>query len=202
MGMRVHELHPAVVHAPLVLLPLAAVSDLRTALRTGRWKPRDPGPGLWWAAAGSALFAGLAGFAASQEAKAGDHRAERMMWIHGLGNVGIVAGAIGIAAYRTSHRANVPLALTGLAACGASMFTAYLGGEMVYGHGVGVRAMQDPRAGGDSPPLLSLRALPVFLRDAVRGMAWLFGRTVQAARRIRRLRPADEVEGLQPVSGY
>jgi uncharacterized membrane protein len=208
MAMRVHEVHPAVVHAPLALLPLAALSDLRTALRPS-WRRRydDPGAGLWWATAATALFAGVAGLAASQQVHTHDERAERFLWLHGLGNVGLVAGAIGIAAYRSKHRASVPLAIVGLVASGASALTAYLGGEMVYEHGVGVRAMPEGESGGDSPRVLSWRALPVLVRDAVRGLGWLVQRTAEAFRRERQPlslpeTTADEGVGVQPVSGY
>lgn len=174
MGMRVHELHAAVVHAPLVLLPMAAASDLQASL-TGRKRVNPTGRALWLATAGSGLLAGIAGLAASREVDARQN-GERLMWLHGIGNAVLISGAIGIALWRRRNPANVGLAFAGLAATALSFGTAYLGGEMVYGHGVGVRRLPDGTKGhSDSPPLLSLRALPVLLRDAWRGLQWLFG---------------------------
>lgn len=185
MGMRVSDIHPAVVHAPLALLPVAATVDLWASARPLRSHlSGDLGRPLWLAASGSALFAGLAGLAASQEAKTPDREAERMMWLHGLGNFGLVLAATGVAIWRSTHRPTRALALAGLGAAAASMYTAYLGGEMVYGKGVGVRAMTED-AGIDerrSPPVLSWRAIPALFRDAWQGFGWLMRRTAEELR--------------------
>jgi uncharacterized membrane protein len=182
MGMRVHELHAAIIHAPLALLPTAAAVDLAAALKGDRGYARL-GRRLWWIGAGSSLLAGLAGAAASQEIRADEQRTSDMVWLHGIGNVALLAGAIGITAWRSFHRPSVGLATAGLVASAASLYTAYLGGEMVYGHGVGVTAMPGYTLSGveDSPPLLSRRAPGVFLRDALAGLRWLFRRGSQAA---------------------
>jgi uncharacterized membrane protein len=177
MSMRVHELHAAVIHAPLAILPTAAAVDLTAALTRNRGYDRL-GRTLWWVGAGSGLFAGLAGMAASQEVRAGDRRTSDMVWLHGIGNFVLVMGALGIATWRSGRRPSVLQASLGLGACAASLYTAYLGGEMVYGRGVGVKAMPDYTGGGveQSPPLLSARAPLTFLRDAITGLKWLFTR--------------------------
>jgi uncharacterized membrane protein len=182
VGLRVHEVHAAVIHAPLALLPTAAAVDLMAAA-TGNRSYGRLGRGLWWWAAGSALFAGLAGAAASQEIRADDQRASDMVWLHGIGNLGLLLGAIGIAAWRSVRPPSAALASVGLIASGASFYTAYLGGEMVYGHGIGIRAMPGYTRAGveDSPALFSRRAPGRFLRDAVAGLRWLFRRGSQAA---------------------
>src|SRR5689334_3802073 len=114
MGMRVHELHAAMVHSPLAILPTAAVVDLAAAVSGNKHQARL-GRQLWWVGAGTALFAGLAGMAASQEVKGGTERSSDMIWLHGVGNVGLVAGAIGMLAWRRRNRPTVTQATLGLA---------------------------------------------------------------------------------------
>jgi uncharacterized membrane protein len=181
MGMRVHELQAAMVHAPIAILPTAAAVDLVAAI-TGSRRQARLGRRLWWAGATAGLLAGLGGMAASQEVKVEDEPTSDMLWLHGVGNLGLVLGAFGIAAWRSSHKPTVTEAAIGLAACGLSFYTAYPGGEMVYGRGVGVRSMPRYTATGvaDSPPVLSRAAPGTFLRDAVRGLRWLIDRTGQA----------------------
>lgn len=179
MAMRTHELHPALVHAPLALLPTAAIVDLVAASL-----PRDRrldrfGRTLWWATAGSALAAGLAGMAASQEIELRSDRARDMMFLHGIGNAGLVVAALGVAAWRSRNRANLTSALAGLVAAGAAAYTAYLGGQLVYTHGAGVTALGG--AAAEAPALFS-RAGPARLGlDAVRGLGWLLSRARRAA---------------------
>jgi uncharacterized membrane protein len=189
MSMRVHELHAAVIHAPLAILPTAAAVDLTAAITRARGYDRL-GRTLWWVGAGSGLFAGLTGMAASQEVRTGDQRTTDMVWLHGIGNFVLVVGAFGIATWRSARRPSVLQASLGLAACAASLYTAYLGGEMVYGRGVGVKAMPDYTRGGveQSPPLLSARAPLTFVRDAIAGLKWLF------------TRGRDAIAGREPLS--
>ncbi len=68
MKMLLHELHPAVIHTPLALLPTATVADV-IAVTTGDRAWAKVGRRLWVAGTLSALFSGLAGLAASQEVK-------------------------------------------------------------------------------------------------------------------------------------
>jgi uncharacterized membrane protein len=178
--MRVHELHAAAVHAPLVLLPAAAAVDLVAAV-SGSTQQAALGRRLWWWAVGGGAVAGLAGLAASQEIKADDKHAEDMMWLHGIGNFSILVGGIGLALWRSFRKPSVTEAAVGLAATALAGYTAYLGGEMVYRHGMGVRAMPRiaPTGVGESPPVLSAAAPRTFLRDAIGGLAWLFRRTAK-----------------------
>jgi uncharacterized membrane protein len=182
MGIRLHEVHAATVHAPLALLPAAAAVDLAAAITGDRAQARL-GRTLWWAGAGTGLLAGLGGLAASQEVRAEDQRTSDMIWLHGVGNFTLLLGALGIAAWRTAHRPSIPQAVAGLVASAASMYTAYLGGSMVYQRGVGVGAMPGYTDAGveDSPPLFSRRAPGKFARDVVAGLRWLFSRGRQAA---------------------
>jgi uncharacterized membrane protein len=187
--MHVHELHAATVHAPLVVLPAAALVDLAASL-SGDRRQAALGRKLWWWGVGAGALAGVAGLAASQEIKAEDARSEDMMWLHGAANFAILLGATGIALWRSFRRPSVASAAVGLGACGAALYTAYLGGEMVYAHGVGVRTMPwiAPTGVRRSPAVASASAPAAFLRDAVVGFAWLVRRTLRA------------FSGRQPVS--
>lgn len=174
MTLRTHELHPAMVHAPLVFLPAAALVDLLAAM-----SPRDrrldrAGRNLWWGTAAGGLLAGLAGMAASQEIELPDDRARDRMFVHGIGNLALVLSAIGVASWRTRNRASLTSAATGLAATTVAIYTAYLGGELVYSHGGGVKPLGG--AAAESPPLFSREAPGRLAQDAVRGLLWLASR--------------------------
>ncbi len=178
MPLRTHELHPSLVHAPLTLLPLTAFVDLAAALR-----PRDRrldrlGHRLWWVTAGTGLAAGLAGMAASQEVGVEDDRVRDMMFLHGLGNFGLVLAAFGMASFRGGHPSNLTGAMTGLLASGAAIYTAYLGGQLVYAHGTGVKTV-DPHA-ADAPLLFSGEGAARLATDAARGLSWLVRRAYRA----------------------
>lgn len=188
MPLRTHELHPSIVHAPLVLLPATAVVDLLAALRPLDRRLDRVARRLWWATAGGALFVGLTGMAASQEIELRDQRARDVMFVHGIGNLSLVLAAFGVAAWRSAHRASLTSAFAGLAASAASMYTAYLGGELVYSHGAGVKVLGG--AAAEAPPLLSAAAPGRLARDAVRGLGWLLRRGKRAAAGEQKVDPA------------
>lgn len=181
--MRVHELHPSLVHTPLVLIPMATLYDLRASMKH-RWR-RPPSPGLWQAAALSGLVAGFTGLASANEVKAGDEHTRGMMYRHGAGNAAILAGTLAMATWRARRGPTQLQGAVGLLMSGALLYTAYLGGKMVYDHGVGVRGMPaDAPAGlGHSPPLFSARAMVALARDGLHGGAWLARRTASAVTR-------------------
>ncbi len=179
MALRTHELHPSVVHAPLALLPTAAVMDLLACSSLRRRRLDRTGVVLWWATAASALVAGLSGMAASQEIEPRTERARDMMFLHGIGNAGLAVAALGLAAYRTRHRASLTSAVAGLVAAGAATYTAYLGGELVYAHGAGVVPLGG--AAAEAPALFSREGPPRLARDALRGLRWLASRARRAA---------------------
>lgn len=174
MTMRTHELHPSLVHAPLVLLPAAALVDLLAAL-----SPRDArldraGCRLWWGTVGAGLLTGLAGMAAAKEIELPNDHARDRMFVHGMGNLALVLSAAGVASWRARHRASLTSAATGMLATGAAIYTAYLGGELVYSDGAGVKALGGATA--ETPPLFSRQAPGRLARDAVRGLGWLLSR--------------------------
>ncbi|HEX8823454.1 MAG TPA: DUF2231 domain-containing protein [Archangium sp.] len=175
--MLLHELHPAVVHAPLALLPTATVADL-IAVATGDRSWAKVGRRLWVAGTLSALFSGVAGLAASQEVKLQEPRARDMVFLHGLGNALITVGAIGVTLWRLGRPPSVGQCVIGLVANAAAGYTATLGGKMVYELGVGINPMPVDAAAGTlkGPPLLSREAPKALVRDALLGVRWLYGR--------------------------
>ena len=175
--MLLHELHPAVVHAPLALLPTATVADL-IAVATGDKSWAKVGRRLWVAGTLSALFSGVAGLAASQEVKLQEPRARDMVFLHGLGNALITVGAIGVTLWRRGRPPSVGQCAVGLVANAAAVYTATLGGMMVYELGVGINPMPVDAAAGTlkGPPLLSRDAPKALVRDALLGVRWLYGR--------------------------
>jgi uncharacterized membrane protein len=188
MPMKTHELHPAIVHAPLVLLPLAAGTDLTALLLQRRGLERS-GRRLWLGVAGTAALAGMAGMAASQQVRP-DRKASDMMFVHGVGNAALLAAATGIALWRLRRPPGVVSTAMGLLGVLASGYTAYLGGEMVYAHGVGVDG------NGTGPAVFSRAAPGALIRDTLRGAAWLGRRTREWARGERKLELGVNARGL------
>ncbi|HYD40909.1 MAG TPA: DUF2231 domain-containing protein [Anaeromyxobacter sp.] len=178
MAMRTHELHPALVHYPLAILPATALFEGLAASAPRNRGLNRAGRTLWWATAGSGLLTGLAGMAASQQIELGSDHARDKMWLHGIGNLTLVLSAFGVAAWRTRHGASALTAGLGIGAALASMYTAYLGGELVYAHGAGVKTLGGITA--EQPALASRRAPRVLAVDAVRGLSWLFRRAGRA----------------------
>ncbi|MBN1210343.1 MAG: DUF2231 domain-containing protein [Myxococcaceae bacterium] len=177
MKMLLHELHPAVVHAPLTLLPTATAADLISVL-SGDPAWARVGRRLWVVGTASALFSGLAGLAASQEVKLEQPRARDMVFLHGLGNACITAGAIGVTLWRLRNPPTLGQGLIGLMATAAALYTGALGGKLVYELGVGVNSMPPDASVGTlkGQPLLSRAAPAALLRDAFTGLRWLLGR--------------------------
>ena len=175
MKMRLHELHPATIHLPLTLLPMAAGIDA-VALATGSSALDSLGRTTWWAAVAATLFAGISGAAASQEVKAEAKPTRDMIVVHGLANSLVAISGVAIALVRTKHAATILTTGAALAGVAAALYSASLGGKLVYAHGVGVKAMApyDPNGMGDSPALLSKQAPLRLLVDGVKGFAWVF----------------------------
>jgi uncharacterized membrane protein len=172
-----HELHPAVVHAPLALLPTATAADL-IAVLSGDKSWARVGRRLWIAGSAGALVSGLSGLAASQEVKLDSPRARDMAFLHGLGNAAINVSVIGVTLWRLRRPPTLGQALIGVLANAAALYTASLGGKMVYELGVGINAMPPDVASGTvkGPPLLSRDAPAALVRDAAKGVRWLLSR--------------------------
>lgn len=139
MALRLHEIHPSLVHYPLALFPAAVVADLLGRL-TGSRTLMSVGKGLMPIAAGSAALAGAAGLVAQEAVKA-NGVAQDVLATHRNMNLGLIAASMAMSAMRARRqKPSAAYLLAGLAGMAAMSFTAYLGGKMVYQHGVGVEA--------------------------------------------------------------
>lgn len=153
--MKLHELHPALVHFPLSFFPLSLAADA-VGEALDRDDLREAARLTMPLAAGSALAATVSGLVAQQEVDGSDHAFD-MMITHR--NLNLLAGALvsGMAAWRWGRdRAGAGYLAAGVAGLGAMFFSAYLGGEMVYAHGLGVEAAGGARS--DVPELSASEA--------------------------------------------
>lgn len=139
MALRIHEIHPSVVHFPLALLP--AVLAMDAVGRASRNRAlMEAARRLMPVAAASGLLAGVAGLAA-QSAVHFDERSAAILRRHRALNAGLVVGMGLLAAWRFRRRQpDLGYLAAGLAGFTAMNYSAYLGGRMVYSHGVGVKA--------------------------------------------------------------
>ena len=156
MAMRLHELHPSLVHFPLAFYPFTLVTDTIGRL-TGSRSLMNCGRIGIALTAGSAAMAGVAGLIAQEEVNlegpAGD-----MLVTHRNLNIAFLALTTTMAVRRLRRtRPSLRYLLAGFAGLGAALYSAYLGGHMVYEHGVGVK----PAGGiarGHSPQLRPSKA--------------------------------------------
>jgi uncharacterized membrane protein len=172
MAMKLHELHPSLIHFPLALLPLAIGSDLVGRV-TGSSSLLDLGRRTIPLAAASGLVAGLAGLMAQTEVKA-EGGAMDLLKTHRTLNLGLVAIAGAMAVQRVRKEkpsaAYIGLGLVGIA---AMAYSAYLGGEMVYRDGVGIEAADGIRKRPKVPELSpgqAGRALRTAASDTAKGI--------------------------------
>jgi uncharacterized membrane protein len=145
MTMRLHELHPSLTHFPLALIPLSLALDLVGRLAGNRRWMRA-GKRLMPLAAASGVATAAAGLVA-QSAVEIPPEAHDTMTTHRNLNLGLVA-MTGVLACARSKSAvpSIGYLIAGLAGVAAMNYTAYLGGRLVYRHGVGVET-----AGGVRP---------------------------------------------------
>ena len=144
MAMKLHELHPSLVHFPLALLPLSIGADLLGRV-TGSESLLELGRRTMPLVATTGLVAGVAGLMAQTEVKA-EGPAMDLLKTHRTLNLGLVAiaGAMAMQRTRNEKPSAVYLGL-GLVGLAAMAYSAFLGGEMVYRHGVGVDAADGVR---------------------------------------------------------
>lgn len=171
MAMRLQEVHPSLVHFPLTLLPLSVGADAIGKF-TGNKKLTWMGK---WGIAASAitgLAAGLAGLVAQEEVNVSG-RTMDMLITHRNLNLAAV-GAIGaLAMQRQRHKEpSIPYLLGGLAAMGVVIYSAYIGGELVYRHGVGVEPAGGLWEGGG--PELKLKNAGQVVRSTGKGLGMGF----------------------------
>ena len=169
MSVRLEEIHPSIVHYPLALLPVAVGADLLARV-TGSETLADVGRTLMPLAAASAAVAAVTGLIAQEEVQP-DAEAQALLVTHRNLNVSVVTLSAVLAAWRWRRReasgGYLALALAGLGAMG---YSAYLGGKMVYDHGLGVRPAGDvpaPELTAGNAGAMARRAG----RDVERGIA-------------------------------
>lgn len=151
MPVRLQELHPSLVHFPIALLPAAIGADLLARL-TGSERLADLGRVLMPLAAASAVVSAAAGLVAQEEVVA-EGAAADLLATHRTLNLSLTTVGTAMAAYRVGReRVGAGYLAVGLAGLGALSYSAYLGGKMVYEHGVGVKPADGLRD-GDSPAL-------------------------------------------------
>ncbi|MGI8548680.1 MAG: DUF2231 domain-containing protein [Gemmatimonadaceae bacterium] len=138
MSMRLQEIHPALVHFPITLLPTALSADAIGRL-TGSESLMEMGRRTMPFAAAAALAAGISGLIA-QEAVRAEGKAHDDLITHRNLNLALIGLTAILATKRSkTRRPSLGYLAAGLAGLGAMSYTAYLGGRMVYEHGVGVR---------------------------------------------------------------
>lgn len=176
MSLRVQEVHPSIVHLPVALFPAALAVDAVGAL-TGSRTLMGLGKALMPVAAGSMALAGVAGLAA-QEAVRAEGEARDILTTHRTLNMGLLGLAAALSVVRAGRNRPGPgYLLAGAAGVVAMSYSAYLGGHMVYAHGVGVEEAGGIDRERDPPfaPGRFLEATSAFFANAWRGLQTAFG---------------------------
>jgi uncharacterized membrane protein len=163
VSLRLQEMHPAIVHAPIVLLPLAVGVDIAGYVADDQ-SLLSFGQKAIVAAAIGGIAAVVTGLIAGEEVNV-EGESRDMLMTHRNLNVAAAVIASGLALWR-SRRKRPSAAYLGLGAAGAGVlgYTAYLGGKLVYDDGVGVA----PAKGVYRPdaPRLGEDDTGAFLKDA------------------------------------
>jgi uncharacterized membrane protein len=169
MAIRLQELHAAAVHFPIALLPIAVgidlvgqIADDHRLLEAGRL-------GIGAAAAGAAVSA-ITGLIAQEEVNVEGETMDMLITHRNLNLAATVVAGL-MATWRAGReRPTAGYLAVGLAGVGIVSYTAYLGGTLVYKHGVGVAP-----AGGqyreDAPELGEAGQTGAFFEDAATDVA-------------------------------
>jgi len=164
MTLRLQEVHPSLVHFPIALLPVSVGADL-VGRATGNHGLLETARHTVAIAAAGAALSGLSGLVAQEEVNA-DGEARDVLITHRNLNITatLLLGALALWRSRR-YRPSLGYLGLGLAGVGTLAYSAYLGGTLVYKHGVGVQ-----RAGGqyrEHPPELGETGRnAAFARDA------------------------------------
>ncbi len=167
MPMRLQEVHPSLVHVPIALLPLTLAADTAGSLSGDR---RLSWLGRWGlvATAASAALAGVAGLIAQEEVNVAGPSMDTLI-THRNVNLGVLAVTTALAVRRaTQESAGARYLAVGAGALGMLLYSAYLGGKVVYEYGVGVETAPGPRGGlwQGGGPEVTPRNAPQVLRSA------------------------------------
>ncbi|HEV7264114.1 MAG TPA: DUF2231 domain-containing protein [Falsiroseomonas sp.] len=140
MALRIQEIHPSIVHFPIALLPTALAFDAVGRL-TENPRLMDTGRHLIPVAAASAALAGVAGLVAQSAVRMRNNTAHDHLVTHRTLNIALTALLACLAASRgRQSRPGPGYLLAGAAGVAALAYSTYLGGKMVYEHGLGVRS--------------------------------------------------------------
>lgn len=137
MALRVQEIHPSLVHFPIALIPTAILADA-IGRATGSRALMNMGRSLMPVAAASGMITGAAGLLAQGAVRAEGHAHDQLA-THRTLNIGLVALTTAMAFSRAKRETpSTAYLLAGFAGMAGLAYSAYLGGKMVYEHGVGV----------------------------------------------------------------
>lgn len=137
MAVHRQEMHPALVHLPITLLPLAVGADA-VGVISGSRSLMSFGQKAICVAAIGAVGSAVTGLIAGEEVNV-KGASEDMLITHRNLNFVATLVAAGLALWRMKHRKpNVAYLGVGAAGVGVLAYTAYLGGKLVYDVGVGV----------------------------------------------------------------
>jgi len=153
------------------LLPVSVGADLLGRV-AGRPSLTQLGGQLMPPATASMALSALAG-AVAQGAVRADGHARDMLVTHRTLNVGLFAAALVMTVVRARRRPGPLYLLAGVAAAAGMSYSAYLGGKMVYQHGVDIDAAGGVRDGA-SPEITASRiahATRVAAADAAHALA-------------------------------
>lgn len=163
MAIGLQEMHPALVHFPIALLPLAVGADAIGSLSCSQ-SAFSFGQKAVCVAAVGAVAAAVTGLIAGEEVNVEGPSQDALMTHRNMNFIATVA-AVGMALWRVKHRKpNAAYLGVGAAGVGILAYTAYLGGKLVYHVGVGV----EPAHGVYRPdaPTLSTGQVGPFIKAA------------------------------------
>ena len=138
MAIHLQEMHPALVHLPIALLPLAVGADMAGSV-TGSDSVLSFGQKAICIAAAGAVASAVTGLIAGEEVNVKGASQDMLITHRNLNFIASVV-ATGMAIWRVNHRKPTAAYLgIGAAGVGILAYTAYLGGKLVYDVGVGVQ---------------------------------------------------------------
>jgi len=163
MAIRLQEMHPALVHFPIAFLPVAVGADAVGSLTDSRSAFSFGQIAICIAAVG-AIGAAVTGLIAGEEVNVEGASQDMLITHRNLNSIATVV-ASGMAIWRINQgKPSAAYFAFGAVGIGVLAYTAYLGGKLVYGVGVGV----DPAHGvyrADAPALKSGQIVS-FIRTA------------------------------------
>lgn len=187
--MRMQEIHPSLVHYPIALVPLSVGLDL-VGTATKNKKLLEFGKLTMPIAAAAAGLAGAAGLLAQEQVQLDQETARILKWHRNI-NITATSAAAALAFYRvTEKKPSTAYLAGGIGLIGAYMVSAYLGGKMVYGKGVGVSP-----AGGvryEESPKLRFGNMGAILRALGRQIPRSLGRTARGFVGMEQAIPSEE----------